>query len=559
MSTIEGRSHDGRPLPVAAAEDEAGHAGRRELGRVNLAREMPVRLGGLSIIPAHRRVAHDDGREEILEPRVMQVLVTLIRAGGQIISRDDLLSACWSGVVVGEDALNRVIGRLRRLSEGLGAGEFRVETITKVGYRLLSPDGPGEVAPLPLPTGQISAPGERPTLAAPAKPSIAVLPFKNLSGDVEKEYLADAISEDIVTALSQWRWFFVIARHSSFTYKDREIDLGRVGGELGVRYVLTGSVRAVGDRVRVTVQLVDAVDGANVWAERFDRDLVSVQALDDEITQQVVASIEPAMLQDEGVRAARKPLADFSALDCFYRGMWCLNKMSEEADSEALALFREAVRLDPELSLGHSGLARILYGRAIYGASATPLDDMQASHAAAQMAINLDPRDAYGYFASSGACLYLGDHAMALNDARRAIALNPNFAYAQYRLGQVLIFSGSPELAIAPVERSLRLSPYDPQLGPMLETLALAHYQAKDYVSATNHARIAGRLTGGASAVLAASLARLGKMEEAAEAFAHANQRRRWAQRPMAAPYAVPGQLDHLRDGYRLAGVASQP
>jgi tetratricopeptide (TPR) repeat protein len=319
--------------------------------------------------------------------------------------------------------------------------------------------------------------------------------------------------------------------------------------------LLTGSVRTVGERVRVNVRLIDAVDGVNIWADRYDRDLVNVLALDDEITEQVVASIEPAMLQVEGARTARTPPADFSALDCLYRGMWRLNKMTRESDEEALVLFREAVRLDPELSLGHSGIARVLYGRAIYGPASAPLDEMHASRAAAQRAIRLDPRDAYGYFASAGACLYLGDHAGALSDARRAIALNPNFAYAQYRLGQVLIFSGSPALAIAPVERSLRLSPYDPQLGPMLETLALAHYQNGDYAGAVHHARIAGRVIGGGSSVLAAALARLGELEEAAEAFEIASRTRRSAQRPMRAPYADPAHLEHLREAYRLAGM----
>jgi TolB-like protein len=547
MTANDGRDGDGRAPP----------AGRD--GAINIAREAPTRIGALTVNPAHRRVANDDGREEILEPRVMQVLVALIRAGGQIVTRDELITSCWGGVVVGEDALNRVIGRVRRLSDGLGAGALRLETIIKVGYRLHMADGAGEAgakeAHLPLPTGPIAAPGQRPTLAPPDKPSIAVLPFKNVTGDADKEYIADAITEDIVTALSQWRWFFVIARHSSFTYKDQAVDVARIGHELGVRYLLSGSVRTVGDRVRVNARLIDAVDGVNIWADRYDRDLVNVLALEDEITEQVAASIEPAMLQMEGARAARKPPTDFSALDCLYRGMWRLNKLTRESDEEAFVLFHDAVRLDPELSLGHSGIARVHYGRAIYGASPTPLDEMRESHAAAQRAIKLDPRDAYGYFASAGACLYLGDHAAALNDARRALTLNPNFAYAQYRLGQVLIFSGSPADSVAPIERSLRLSPYDPQLGPMLETLALAHYQSGDYATAAHHARIAGRITGGGSSILAAALARMGELEEAAEAFGRASRTRRSTQRPMRAPYADSAHLDHLREAYRLAGM----
>ncbi|HXV00788.1 MAG TPA: winged helix-turn-helix domain-containing protein [Caulobacteraceae bacterium] len=551
MTTTGGREVDGRG---ANASDR--------MAPVNIAREAPSRLGALAVQPAHRRLIHDDGREELLEPRVMQVLVALVRAGGEIVTRDELAMSCWGGVVVGEDALNRTIGRLRRLSEGVGAGAFRVETITKVGYRLVAAGAGGragdfapEDAPLALPTGPIAAPGRRPTLAIPAKPSIAVLPFKNVSGDPDKEYLADAITEDIVTALAQWRWFFVIARHSSFTYKDQAVEAARIGNELGVRYLLTGSVRTIGERIRVNVRLTDAVDGVNLWADRYDRDLAGLLALDDEITEQVAASIEPAIIEMEGVRTARAPAADFSALDCLYRGMSRLNRMTSEMDEEALGLFREAVRLDPDLALGHSGIARVLYGRAIYGAASAPMDELGASLAAARQAIRLDSRDAYGYFAAAGASLYLGDHAGALSDAKRAIALNPSFAYAQYRLGQVLIFAGSPDLAIAPIERSLRLSPYDPQVGPMLETLALAHYQNGDYAGAARHARIAGRVGGAGSSVLAAALARLGELEEAAEAFEQASHTRRSPQRPMRAPYADPAHLDHLREAYRLAGM----
>jgi TolB-like protein/Flp pilus assembly protein TadD len=407
------------------------------------------------------------------------------------------------------------------------------------------------------PIGPAVKPGEGPRLSAPVRPSIAVLPFKNMSGDPEQEYLADAISEDIVTALSRWRWFFVIARHTCFRYKDRDVDVGLVGNELGVRYVLEGSVRKAGNRVRVTAQLVDTATGSNVWADQFNRDLVDVLALQDEITEQVVAAIEPAMLQGEGARAAHKSLTDFSGLDCFYRAMWHLNKLTEEGDNEALGLFREAIRRDPELSLGHIGLARVLYGRAIFGLSDQPNETLREARAAAQTAIGLDARDAYGYFAYAGASLYLADHRAALDNAQRAITLNPNFAYGHYRLGQVLVFGGRPAEAIAPIERSLRFSPYDPQLGLMRETLALANYQARDYEAAVNHATAAVHTNDSSgSAVLAASLARLGRTEEAAEAF---KRSRRWSRpstaRPLAAPYADPAQREHLREGLRLAGA----
>lgn len=530
--------------------------GEAGIGPIVLAREPRFSLGALDVDPRRRRVGHDDGREEILEPRVMQVLVALVRAGGDIVTRDDLLASCWGGVVVGEDALNRVMSRVRRLSEGMADGVFTVETITKVGYRLIIAGG-GDAAPQP--GGVLFRPGERPSLSLPAKPSIAVLPFKNVSGEPQKEYLADAITEDIVTALSRWRWFFVIARHSSFTYKDRDIDPRRIGEELGVRYILTGSLAVAGARVRVNAQLIDTADSGNVWADKFDLELVDVLSLQDEITEQVVGVIEPAMLQGEAARSARKSLADFSALDCYYRGMARLNQMSAFADVEALALFRDAARLDPDLALGHVGIARILYGQAIFGGTDTPADNLKESLAEARTALALDGREAQAHFAAAGAMLYLGDHPGALEAARVAIGLNSSFAYAHYRLGQVLIFSGQPSEAVSPIERCLRLSPYDPQSGPILETLALAHYQAGQYQVAAERAEGAVRVSGAGRTVLAAALARLGLIDEAERALEGVSRDRPSQQRPLAAPYADPAHLEHLREGVRMAGMVRRP
>lgn len=177
-------------------------------------------------------------------------------------------------------------------------------------------------------------PGLGPPLPLPAKPSIAVLPFKDLSSVRRQEYLADALTEDTTTALSRWRWFFVISSHTSLRYKDREVDVRSIGNELGVRYVLEGSVRKAGKRLRVSVQLSETASGSNVWAEQFDRDVADILALQDEITEQIVTAIEPAMLRSEGINIARKSVTDFSALDFFYRGMWHLNRMSEESPTE---------------------------------------------------------------------------------------------------------------------------------------------------------------------------------------------------------------------------------
>ncbi len=467
--------------------------------------------------------------------------------------RDPLDEAVVAAAIRADIALGATTAAHRRfqLLETALAKEFGVppgpavrEALTSgVGHRVPDQAGPGDPTPPAL----------------PALPSIAVLPFRNLGGDPEREYFADAISEDVAAVLSRWRWFFVIARNSSFAYKGRDIDPARIGNELGVRYVLEGSVRTIENRVRVTAQLVDAADGAHIWADRFDRDLVDILALHDEISERVAAAIEPAMLHREGARIVRKRPADFSALDCYYRGMWHLNRVSNDGYGEALTLFREAIERDGLLSLGHIGLARILFGGAVFGWSSQPMDDLKEARAAARTAIGLDNRDACAYFASAGTSLYLGDHGAALDEAKSAVSLNANFAPGQVRLGQVLIFSGRPAEAIAPIERCLRLSPYDPQQGVMLESLALAHYHIGKYDQAVIHARAAMHHNHArASVVLAAALAQLGRDEEAAKSLPREGRGAASPQSPMAAPYADPAQLEHLRQGVRLARMGGR-
>jgi TolB-like protein len=395
-------------------------------------------------------------------------------------------------------------------------------------------------------------------LELPAKPSIVVLPFENRSGDPEQEYFADAITEDIVTALSKWRWFFVIGRNSSFAYKGRPVDVTRVGQELGVRYVLQGSVRKLGRRVRVSAQLTDATSATNIWAESYDRQLETLLDLQDEITEQVVGAIEPAMLHSEGARASRKNPGDLNALDCFQRGMWHLNKVSQPENRLALQLFREAIARDPELALGHIGLARALYGGAIYGWSDRAWADLQDARASAHTAIRLDPRDAYAHFASSGASLYLRRHSEALQEARKAVALNSNFGFGHFRLGQVLIYAGHAAEAVAPIERSLRYSPYDPQLGAMLSLLALAHYHAGDYAEAVRQAERAAAIPDIRGAgILAASLARMGRTDDARRAFPPQLEELAGAHQMRFAPYARESDREDFIEGLRLAGIGT--
>lgn len=402
------------------------------------------------------------------------------------------------------------------------------------------------------------ASAERAPLSLPDRPSIAVLPFQNMSGDATQEYFADGVSEDIISALSRWRWFFVIARNSSFIYKGRAVDITQVGRELGVRYVLEGSVRKAGERVRIVAQLIDAADAMHVWSDSFERDMSDIFALQDEITEHVVNAIEPAMLESEGVRAARRNVKDLSAFDCFQRGMWHLNQVSEEGCREAQKLFAEAIQRDPSLALAYTGLARIHYGKVIYGWSENADRDLADSYAAAKAAIALDPRDSWAHFALSGALLFLGRHDDALGEANTTVALNPNCALGHIRLGQALVYSGRAAEAIAPIERSLRHNPYDPQIGASYTLLALANYHAGHYEEAAHQAGKAVRHNDVRAAGLhGAALARLGRFDEARRVFSpDIQQRASQAVRRMI-PYARQEDFLGLLEGLRLAGLGA--
>jgi adenylate cyclase len=404
---------------------------------------------------------------------------------------------------------------------------------------------------------KLDAAPARPAIALPDRPSIAVLPFDNMSGD-EEEYFADAVTEDIIGALSRWRWFFVIARNSSFIYKGKPVDVAQVGRELGVRYVLEGSVRRSATRVRVVAQLIDAADATHIWSDTFDRDLADIFAVQDEITEHVVNAIEPAMLESEGARASRGNVRDLSAFDCFQRGMWRLNQVSREGFNEAQQLFEEAIRRDPGLSLAYTGLARIHYGKVVYGWSDDADRDIANSHAAARAAIALDPRDSWAHSALAGALVFLGRHEEALREAEITVNLNANCALGQSRLAQALIYAGRAAEAIAPMQRAIRHNPFDPQIGAFYTLLALAYYHSGNYEQAARQARKAVLHDDIRAAGLeGAALARLGRLDDAHRAFSpEVQQRASQAVRRMM-PYARQEDFFDLLEGLRLAGLGA--
>jgi TolB-like protein/class 3 adenylate cyclase/Flp pilus assembly protein TadD len=354
--------------------------------------------------------------------------------------------------------------------------------------------------------------------ALPDKPSIVVLPFMNMSDDPEQEFFADGLTEDVITALSLYRWFFVIAQHTSFAYKGRAVDAQQIGRDLGVRYIVEGSVRRAGNRVRVTGQLIEAETGVHLWAHRYDREVADIFAIQDELTQQVVGAIEPEILLGESRRALHRTTDNLDAYECHMRGTWLHNAQdTAEHFEEAISWHRRAIELDPDFGRAHMMLARSLYARCFHGFSDNVDRDSAEMRIAAERAVALDPRDPYSHYAM---CLahFVGRHApSAVAEAQRAIDLNPNLALAHMGLGWARIFTGHFAEALEPLHMALRLSPYDPLAYLILDRIALAHYHLRQYDQSIHYAEygLSLRRAYFNRVVLLASLGQLGREEEA--------------------------------------------
>jgi adenylate cyclase len=364
---------------------------------------------------------------------------------------------------------------------------------------------------------QVAAPPPPPL---PDKPSIAVLPFQNISGDPEQEIFADGMVEDITTALSKIRWFFVIARNSSFTYKGHAVDVKQVGRELGVRYVLEGSVRKSSNRLRITAQLIEAATGNHVWAERYDRDISDIFALQDEITERVVAAIEPELYAAENIRSQRKPPDSLDAWECVIRALSAFSQGTREGTAEAEQLCRRAIAIAPDYGQAHSLLAWALVRRSIWtGDFQNVVPEIAAE---TQAALALDDRDPWAYLAQGHLFLRLRRFDDSERAFRRTLELNPNFALGHAALGTPLANQGHHREAIDCAENALRLSPNDRNVGfQAFFVLTIAHFASEQYGESVSFARSAiekapGHI--GAHMIMTAALALQGNLTAAIEA-----------------------------------------
>ncbi|OCK54077.1 adenylate/guanylate cyclase domain-containing protein [Bradyrhizobium sp. LMTR 3] len=359
-------------------------------------------------------------------------------------------------------------------------------------------------------------------LALPDKPSVAVLPFTNMSGDPEQEFVSDGIVEDVITALSRYPSLFVIARNSSFTYKGRTVDVRQAGRELGVRYVLEGSVRKAGNRIRVTAQLVEAETSNHVWAERYDRDLADIFAVQDELTEALTTALAPAIADAELRRAMRKPPGSLDAWAAYQRGLWHLSKATADDDRRAAEFFRQAIDHDPTFSGGYSALALYqLQAAAIY--QTLELAEAQRSaESLARRAVALDGADAEARSCLGWALQSRGEADGALAEIERALAMSPNLAIAHGHRGATLIFAGRPKEGCAALEKCIRLDPRDPYLAVRLLHIACALYFCGEYEASLEASKRLMRSYPDFPMIYrwsAAALGQLGRTAEANEAL----------------------------------------
>ena len=400
----------------------------------------------------------------------------------------------------------------------------------------------------------------QPPLALPDKPSVAVLPFTNMSGDPAQEFVSDGIAEDVITALSRYPSLFVIARNSSFTYKGRAVDVKQVGRELGVRYVLEGSVRKAGNRIRVTAQLVEAGTGNHVWADRYDRDLADIFAVQDEITEAVTIAIAPAIADAELQRAVRKPPDSLDAWAAYQRGLWHLSEANPDDNTIAQKFFRQAIDLDPTFAGGYSGLALAqLQAAAVYQKLGL-LEAQSSAEALARRAVALDGADAEARSCLGWALQARGELQGALSEIERALGMSPNLAVAHGQRGATLIFAGRSKEGLAAVQTSIRLDPRDPFSAIRLLHIACGLYFSREYEEAIEAAKQLIRSYPDFPMIYrwpAAALGQLGRMAEAKEALDKAV-----SLAPAAfdmyvrkrVPWFRPEDHAHLVEGLRKAG-----
>ena len=509
-----------------------------------------------------------------VEPQVFSVLAYLIENRSRVVSKDELINAVWGGRIVSDATLNSRINAARRAVGDTGTAQAIIRTIVKRGFRFIAEiDAPTSPTPghaqLPdaLPAGgapEVSLHPQKAVLPLPDRASIAVLAFANLSGEKEQEYFSDGITEDIITELARFSELFVIARNSSFQFKGKAMDVRQVGRDLGVRYVLEGSVRRGGDRLRISAQLIDAVTGGHRWAEHYDRKLDDIFAVQDEIVRTIVAILAAHVRQAETDRTRSKPPNRWQAYDYCLQAYYALASFTSSFNlqdlDETRRLLQLSLAIDPNYARAHAVLSNTYLAAWGYTTNSELLNPsaLDQAHQHARKAVQLDANLPAARASLGGVLLWLGEHEASIAQFERAIALNPN--YVSGRFGAALLYAGHSRRAIDVLEACMRL---DPLYASVISVhLGIAHYMLKQYAQALFVLREcvfrwpndrAGHVS------LAATYARLGQIDEArAEAAEvlriHPNFTISGTAR-LACPFKLPEDDKHFFDALRIVGL----
>ena len=406
---------------------------------------------------------------------------------------------------------------------------------------------------------QAVAASQAPAPAVPQKPSIAVLPFTNMSGDAEQEYFSDGMTEDLITDLSKISALFVIARNSSFAYKGRLVKVQEIGRDLGVRFVLEGSIRKSGNRVRITAQLIDAESGGHLWAERFDRDLTDIFATQDEVVEKIVRALAVTLTQGEEKRLGRRGTANVAAYEAVLRARELLGGATRETVAQARAMYQRAIELDASYAVPHAGLAATAVSDYVSDWADDPGAELDQAERWARRALELDESEPFAHMALGHVLLWRRDHDGALAEFRSMIALDPNFAQGHSATGLALMYAGRAAEALEAFALSKRLDPHYPSI--VLHYLAQANFSLGNYGTAAKQlleriARTPG--TDSSRMMLAACYGHLGRVEEARAAWAEllkVNPDFSLEQRERVLPYKDPRDFARIADGLAKAGL----
>jgi TolB-like protein/Tfp pilus assembly protein PilF len=492
-----------------------------------------------------------NGKLVEIEPQVFSLLVCLVENRDRVVSKDELIEMVWNGRIVSDSSLNTRINTLRKAVGDDGKTQAVIKTFPRRGFRFVAVvNGSNAVDSSVANTTQTTS----------DKPSIAVLPFKNFSGDPGQVFFSDGITEDTITALSRCRWLSVIGGSTAFSFKDTAVDVQTIASELNVRYVLEGSVQTSGDRVRISAQLVEGETGRHIWAERFDRNLEDIFALQDEITDTVAGTVQSELGLNEQQRIKSKPPESLDAWEAYQRGLAILNERTTDSYVAAREQFERAIELDPNFVLPYTG-----YVDSVLNALAALEGEAYWNTAQryARKSVELDPNESRAH-ASLGKWLdFNGDITSSIAEYETALELNPSDAGIHMEAGTKKLDLDLYEEAITHFNRAIKQSPRDVQIGRIYNRMALAHLALKDNEGTIEWGRKAIQYPNApwAHVLLVAALANHGQIEEAKNMLAEAMDRRpELTISLVAASRIIRSQIlgEDIVKGLRIAGMPEE-